>query len=86
MHQDDEVRMTYSGIIAHKGKKTVQVIFERGAADYAEGSIPEGRITKSTGFTPEEVEELNQFLISNTNDIIERARLINPLKGFMKKS
>lgn len=85
MHQDDEIRMTYSGIITHKDKKTVQVIFERGDSASAEGSIPEGKITKSTGFTQEEVEELNHFLISNTNDIMERARLINPLRGFMKK-
>ncbi len=84
MHQDDEIRMTYSGIINHKGKKTVQVIFERGSSDSAEGSIPGGQITKSTGFSPEEIEELNQYLILNTNDILERARLINPMRGFIK--
>lgn len=85
MHQDDEVRMTYSGILTYKGKKTVRVIFERGVSDSAEGSVPDGRITKSTGFSQEEIEKLNEFLISNTNDIMERARLINPLKGFMGK-
>lgn len=84
MYQDDEVRMTYSGILNHKGKKTVQVIFERGDFSSAEGSVPEGKITKSTGFSPEEIEELQQFLLDNTNDILERARLINPMRGFMK--
>ena len=84
MYQDDEVRMTYSGILEHNQKKTVRVIFERGQYDKAEGSVPECKITKSTGFTADEIEQLNSFLASNTNDIMERARLINPLVNLVK--
>lgn len=84
MYQDDEIRMTYSGILPYKGKKTVRVVFERGAFDKAEGSVPECKITSSSGFSPDEIEQLNDFLMSNMNDIMERARLINPLNSFLK--
>lgn len=85
MYPDDEVRLTYSGILEHNGKKAVRVIFERGESDKAEGSVPECKITKSTGFSVEEIEQLNSFLSSNTNNIMERARLINPFVEMIKK-
>lgn len=85
MYQPDEVRMTYSGILTYKGKKTVRVSFERGDSDFAEGSVPEGKITKSSGFSHEEIEQLNEYLISNTNNILEWSRQINPLRGFMDR-
>lgn len=85
MYQNDSIRMTYSGILPYKDKKTVRVIFERGTSDKAEGSVPECKITTSCGFSSEEIKQLNHFLMSNMNDIMERARLINPLQGFLKK-
>ena len=79
MKQSDELRMTHSGIINKKGQKIVHVTFERGN-DYAEGTIE-----KSSGFTPEEIEHLSQYLQQNTDDIMARAKQVNPLRSLMGK-
>ncbi len=84
MKQSDELRMTHSGIINKKGQKIVHVTFERGN-DYAEGTLPSGSIEKSSGFTPEEIEHLSQYLLQNTDDIMARAKQVNPLRSLMGK-
>lgn len=85
MKQSEEFRMTYSGLISQKdGKKIVRVAFERGK-DYAEGIVPSGKIEKSSGFTSEETEQLSNYLIQNSDDILSKAKEVNPLRGLMRK-
>lgn len=76
--------MTHSGIISRKGQKIVHIYFERGK-DYAEGVLPSGSIEKSSGFTPEELSQLSQYMLQNAEDIMERAKQVNPLRNLMGK-
>lgn len=86
MKQTQEIRMTYSGLLPQKdGKKIVRVVFERGK-DSAEGIVPSGLIEKSSGFTPEELEQLSNYLIQNGDDILTKAKEVNPLRNWMKKT
>lgn len=83
MNHSEELHMTYSGIISQKnGKKIAHVVFERGK-DYAEGIVPSGTIEKSSGFTPEELEQLSNFLIQNADDILLKAKEVNPLRSWL---
>lgn len=85
MSQSQEMRMTYSGLLSQKdGKKIVRVIFERGK-DYAEGIVPSGVMEKSSGFTLEELKQLSEYLICNADDILTKAREVNPLRSWIKK-
>ena len=83
MNQSDELRMTYSALISQEGKKIARVFFERGK-DYAEGIVPSGTIEKSSGFTPEELEQLSGYLIQNADDILSKAKAVNPLRNWLK--
>ncbi len=85
MNQPQELRMTYSGLITQKnGEKIARVIFERGK-DYAEGTVPSGLIEKSAGFTQDELRQLSDYLIQNKDDILAKAKEVNPLRNWMKK-
>lgn len=85
MNQPQEFRMTYSGLITQKnGEKIARVIFERGK-DYAEGTVPSGLIEKSAGFTQDELRQLSDYLIQNKDDILAKAKEVNPLRNWMKK-
>lgn len=84
MNQSEELRMTYSGVITRKNQQIVHVFFERGK-DYAEGSLPSGNIEKSSGFSPEEIEQLSSYLLQNADDIMKKAKDVNPLRNWMRK-
>lgn len=84
MKQSEELRMTYSGVITQKGQKIVRVSFERGK-DFAEGILPSGKIEKSSGFTPEELTQLSFYLKENSDDIMSRAKKVNPLRRWLEK-
>lgn len=75
--------MTYSGIVTADGKKKVSVVFEAGDA-YAEGFIPDCKITKSRGFLEEELILLEKYLQMNQLDIAKKAKEISGLRAFMK--
>lgn len=84
MSQPQELRMTYSGLLSQKdGKKIARVFFERGK-DFAEGIVPSGSIEKSSGFTPEELKQLTDYLIHNKEDILAKAKEVNPLRNWLK--
>ncbi len=85
MNQPQEFRMTYTGLLPQKdGKKIVRVIFERGK-DYAEGIVPSGLIERSSGFSKEELQQLSSYLVQNGDDILAKAKEVNPLRNWMKK-
>ena len=81
MKQSEEIRMTYSGVITKNNQKIVHVSFERGK-DFAEGSLPSGKIEKSTGFTAEETQQLSLYLLQNADDIMKKAQKVNPLRNW----
>lgn len=77
------VQVICSGILRKEGEKIIYVRFERGK-DYAEGSIPSGRITSHDGFTQEEIEQFETYLTEHRFEIIEQAKTVNLMKNFMK--
>jgi len=83
MGNKEEMTMTYSGIVVSEGRKKVSVTFEAGDA-YAEGSIPDCKITKSAGFEEDELVMLEKYLQMNQMEIAKKAKEISGLRGFMK--
>ena len=85
MNQSEELRMTYSGLLLHKGEKTVRVSFERGQHDFAEGIVPSGMIEKSSGFSEEELQQLSNYLKYNASDIMAKAKEVNPIRDWLRE-
>lgn len=83
MSNKEEMTMTYSGIVVAGGKKKISVTFEAGDA-YAEGSIPDCKITKCRGFKEDEIIVLEKYLQMNQVEIAKKAKEISGLRGFMK--
>ena len=81
---NDEVEMSFSGILGDKNKH-VAVSFSYGDK-YAEGEIPACKIKKNKGFSREEVESLEDYLLKNQDDIFNRAKKINPMRAFLGKT
>ena len=80
----NEVTLDVSGITEKDGKRIAHIRFSRGE-DYAEGYIPDCVLTKVSGFTEEESDQLVDFLRANLTDLKKRAASINPLNAFMGK-
>lgn len=85
MGREEELRMTYSGLLLKDGEKMVRVCFERGKDDFAEGIVPKGTIVKSSGFSREEIEQLTVYIQDNATDIINRAKNVNFLNDWLGK-
>ncbi len=81
--EEPSVQVICSGILRKDGEKIIYVRFERGK-DYAEGSIPSGRITSHDGFTAEEIGQFETYLTEHRFEIIEQAKTVNLMKNFMK--
>ena len=47
--------------------------------------MPSGAMEKSSGFTPEELKQLSEYLMGNADDILTKAREVNPLRSWIKK-
>lgn len=75
-----EVKFTYSGILNKGLKKIIRVRFEReqeASLDYAEGIIPDCRIEKQLGFSSDEIEQMEAYLVSEKDNIIQEAKKLN---------
>ena len=83
MAKDEELRMTYSGLLMKDGEKMVRVCFERGTNDYAEGIVPRGEIVKFSGFSKEEIEQLSIYIQDNATDIFNRAKGVHFLNEWL---
>lgn len=79
----EELKMTISGIVPKDGRKSIYVVFEDGKRS-AEGYVPDCIITKNEGFEEDEIKMLELYLKQNQDMIREHAKLINPIKAFMK--
>ena len=88
MNHEKEVNFTYTSILHDKkGEKLVRVCFERKGdtgREYAEGSVPEGKIDASFGFSGEEIEKLEEYLKENSADIMLKARKITGITHWLK--
>ena len=84
MEHNEEMKMTYSGIVAKDGKKKVSVIFEAGKK-LAEASLPDCRIIKNDGFEQDEIAVLEKYLQMNQMEIIKKAKEITGIRGFLRE-
>lgn len=78
----DDVKMIISSVVAKGDKKLVRVSFLRGEC-CADGILPEGLIERSEGFSSEEIEILEYYLRANRQDILKKAKEINPLRNWL---
>lgn len=81
--KSEQMQVTCSGILRKDGEKIIYVRFERGA-DFAEGSIPAAKITSHSGFSPEEIRQMEDYLSENKFEIIEQAKTVNLMKNFLR--
>ncbi len=84
----DEVKMLISCVVEKEGRKIVRISFLRGmegssSMDYAEGILPDGIIVKSEGFSQTEVQKLEAYIRANRQDILKKAKEINPLRNWI---
>lgn len=79
MNREEEMKLTHSGILVKKGRRYVSVRFERGG-DIAEAILPECKVTKSQGFSEEEVKGLELYLELKNDEIFAKAKEISNIK------
>ncbi len=80
-NSSEEMKMTYSSVVAKDGKPVVAVRFERGL-DFAEAILPDCTIRKSSGFSKEEIAGLEFYLKRNKKEIGAKAKAITGLQNF----
>lgn len=80
----DELTMTVSPVCTKDGQKLAYVCFSD-AARSAEGVIPDCKIIKNSGFTDEEVGQLELFLKMNLGDLKKRAASVSPVKAMLRE-
>ena len=83
-NSSEEMQMTYSSVVAKDGKPVVAVRFDR-KDGFAEAMLPECRITKSKGFSEEEIVALEFYLTQNKKEIGAKAKAITGLHNFFGK-
>lgn len=85
MNREEELTLTYSGVVPREGRNAVCIRFERrDGKDYAEGLLPSCEITEHRGFTAEELEMLRSYLKENEKELREKARELNQLKNWFR--
>lgn len=82
MERQSELKCIHSTVLSKNGKPFVSVMFERGN-DRAEGTVPDCVITKSEGFTEEEIEELEDYMKAQRKEIIENAKRISDIRRLL---
>ena len=80
---EQELNMLVSGIIERNGEKAVCVYFSD-KERFAEGYVPECKVTSQKGFSDEEIADLETYLDANKEKILNEAKLVNPLKAILK--
>lgn len=76
----EDIKMLVTSMI-HKDKSSfARVSFLRGS-DWAEGTVPGGRIEKSEGFSKEEINKLEDYLIGEEGMILKQAKGVNPIRN-----
>ena len=84
MGKSDAVQFTYSGLLNKNGKKVVSVRFERdNGKDFADGLLPDCAIEKQQGFSEEEIEQLEVYLMENADDIMTKAKEMSKITNLL---
>jgi hypothetical protein len=78
----EEMKLTYSGVFHLNGKVCSSVCFERGK-NIAEGIIPDVKITKNSGFSSDEIIQLEKYLKDNTEQLMSEAQKISTLEHIL---
>lgn len=78
----EDMETFISGILTKGGRKFVRVSFMRGE-EYAEFIVPDGILDQRKGFTEEEVTKLFRYVRENRDEILKRAKEVNPLKNWL---
>lgn len=76
----EEINMTVTTLLHKDGKDFARVSFLR-EGDWAEGIVPDGKIEQSEGFSEEEIGKLEMYLAEEKENILARAKKINPIKN-----
>lgn len=81
-----ELKMLVSGIINKDGEKKACVYFQNveDSKIFAEGFIPDCKITSQNGFTEDELASLETYMTENLEALKKSASEINPLRAIMK--
>ena len=79
MKADENLSMTFSGVLKHDGKNAICVRFERNGA-YAEGYLPAAVIERSDGFAEEELGMLRAYMREHSEEILTEAKKLNNIK------
>ena len=79
-----QMNMLVSGLVGTGEHKRICVYFSD-KDKYAEGSIPDCKITSGKGFSDEELAKIEEYLRDNRDQIIEEAKKVNPMKAFLGK-
>lgn len=80
---NNEVNMTVSPICEKDGKKYAFVSFVDGER-IAEGKIPDCKIVSNKGFSEEEVEQLEIYMMSELQDLKRMAAGVRLWDAFLK--
>jgi len=82
MVQKAELQTLISGMLTKQGRKFARISFARGG-DFAEYIVPDCVLDKAEGFSIAELDQLKRYVTDNCEEILEKARGINPIKNWM---
>ena len=84
MGTSETLNFTYSGLLNRKGKKVVSVRFERAdGRDFADGILPDCALENQQGFSEEEVEQLEVYLMEHADELMEKAKEMSKLTNLL---
>ena len=79
MKPEENLSMTFSGVLKHNGKNAICVRFERVGA-FAEGYLPDAVIERTEGFEEEELGMLRAYMREHSDEILTEAKKLNNIK------
>lgn len=80
---NSELKMVVSGIVKKEGRPVAYVEFQDKNMT-AEGIVPDCKIIRNNGFPVEDVVLLEVYMKEHLSEIRDRAKGIDPMRGFMK--
>lgn len=82
MAEMGEMQSFISGVLTKEGRKFARISFTRGE-EYAEFIVPDAILDGRKGFSEEEITGLMRYVRENRDDILRRAREVNPLRSWL---
>ncbi len=78
----EDIQSFISGVLTKEGRKFARISFMRGE-EYAEFIVPDAVLDKRNGFSEDEITGLLRYVRENRDEILEKARGVNPLKNWL---